>query len=169
MAQTSTDMTCEEWRTSGYRPDVDRLATVRWLAAGFVMISLGGLTPAILELTRTAQLEPIPRWGYLLIFSTAVQFAYVVYLVQFPDWSSTWVVTLLATLLATAYALLLGLALLAPASSVLVELLELDGHRSDHRVAGWCFIMVCTTSLWSYCAGKFCIGWRERVGKASGG
>ena len=151
-----------ELRASDYLPDSGKLATVRWFAAGLVVTSLVGTIPAIWELFeyRPAELYgALPRWCYAIFFVALVQFAYTVYLIQLVDWSSTWVVTILTMLSATGYAVILGLALLAPDRGPLVEMFDLAGRLTDRRVAAWSFIMLCLTGLWSYAGGRFSIRW----------
>ena len=145
-----------------HRAERVRIATARWLAAGFGLISVAGLTPTILGFLEPAGVGlwlSIPLWSYVLIFATTVQLSYAVYLATIPDWTSAWIVTLVSTFLSTAYALFLGLALLAGKRGPLVELLELGDHLGDRRLASWCFIMLSLTGLWSYYAGRFSIKW----------
>ena len=147
---------------ASYLPDSGKLATVRWFAAGLVVTSLVGTIPAIWELFeyRPAELYgALPRWCYAIFFVALVQFAYTVCLIQLVDWSSTWVVTILTMLSATGYAVILGLALLAPDRGPLVEMFDLAGRLTDRRVAAWSFIMLCLTGLWSYAGGRFSIRW----------
>ena len=101
-----------------------------------------------------------------LLLVGVVQLAYVIYVVQMPDWSSVMVVTVVSLVTATSYAALLSFTVLAPADSEVIALLDLTDVLADGRASGWCFIMLCIASLLSYFSGRFGVRWRRKVGSA---
>ena len=148
----------------GYQPDRDKVATVRWLAAALAVIALFGLAPALLDLREHLQSDVsqgLSRWAYTLLLLSILQFAYAVYLVQLPDWSSVWVVTIFSLLIATGYAAMCGLTLLASEQSDFAQVLELTDRLRGGKATGWCLIMLLLTSLMSYFSARIGARWRQ--------
>lgn len=143
------------------------LNSVYWLAVAMVLVTLVSITPLLLIVTRpgqrleAVQLEP---WAFAIIFSAILQCAYLIYLVQIPDWSTMRVLSIVTLLHATAYAMLAGTRILAPAGNALMRLMGLeDGGFTTGQQAGWCLIMLLLYGVTCYLAGHLAGKWRGRV------
>ncbi len=139
---------------------------VYWLAIALVLVALASAAPVLLVVVyptsaqQTFQLEP---WAYAIIFSAMLQCAYLVYLVQIPDWSTLRVISVLTLLHATLYAMLAGVQILAlPGNRVLQWVGLADSRFSTGQQAGWCLIMVLLYGTLCYLAGHVAGRWKKR-------
>ncbi len=148
------------------------LQAVTWITAALALIALLSVVPVVVaQLESTGQLaSPIlERWALAIVLAAILHVVYILYLIQFPDWSCVWVVSLFLLLVTTLYATLLGIRLLAPDGNRIMELLELDGNQfSSAQEAGWCFLMVLITGVTSYLAGRVAAQWYRRSHNAAG-
>lgn len=154
----------EDLPVYGYQADRDKVATVRWLAAALVGISLFGLAPAAQEIVKHVQLDDgslLNRWVYASLLIGGLQLAYAGYLAQLPDWSSVWVVTVFSLVVASVYAAMLCVTLLAGIDSDFVQALDLAERLRGGKATGWCFVMLCITGLLAYSSGRVGSRWRQ--------
>ena len=154
----------EDVPVHGYQADRDKVATVRWLAAALLAISLFGMIPAGREIAEHFRIEDgslLNRWVYASLLICGLQLAYAGYLAQLPDWSSVWVVTIFSLIVASAYAAMLCLTLLAGADSQFVQVLDLAERLRGGKATGWCFVMLCMTGLLAYTSGRVGSRWRQ--------
>lgn len=139
-------------------------ASAKSLGWGLAAISLVGLLPALWAIA--AQMEAadgygVGSWVYLMLLLTLLQWAYAIYLGQLPDSSSLWIVTIFTLGLATIYAGLLGITLIARPDTDWLADLDLVEPLRGRRATGWCFIMLCLTSLMSYLCGRLSLRWSD--------
>jgi hypothetical protein len=149
-----------------FEPDPRRAAAARQLGAALIALAFLGLLPAVWDVGEHLRAEGsvgVARWAYAAFWLALVQAAYGFYALQLPDWSSLWVLTLVTLVVATMYAVLLGVTLVAGPGSSVVVLLDLADQLAGGRAAGWCFIMLCITSLISYFCGRVSVRWRESL------
>jgi hypothetical protein len=134
------------------------------LGISLALAALFGMAPAVLNaVAHFGAVDPpcISRWSWLLLLAGGVQLAYAAYLCQLPDWSSVWTVSIVMLCFATAYAMLLGLLLLADHQSQVVRFLELTDARAGYKATGWCLIMLSICSLLAYFSGRIGARWRH--------
>lgn len=134
-------------------------------------MGLFGVIPAAMDvadhLSNIDESLGISRWAYLLLLLGLVQVAYAIYVVQLPDWSTVWVIAVMSLIVASGYAMFLAVTLLASHQSSVLRALDL--HRvAEGRAGGWCFIMLCTTCLTAYFAGRLSVRWRRDYQRLSG-
>jgi hypothetical protein len=148
----------------GYEHSADQRWTVYQLGVSLALAALFGAVPAVLDMVAHVQAVEsagISRWAWVLLLTSGIQLAYAVYLVQLPDWSSVWTVSIVMLAFATAYAMLLGLLMLADNQSQLVRFLELTDARASHKAPGWCLIMLSICSLLAYFCGRISARWQH--------
>lgn len=148
----------------GCEPHPRDVSATHWLAGGLAAIAVCGAIPAALDIAAHLRTEGSPGvavWAYLSLWIALIQISYAIYLVQLPDWSSVWVGTLVTLVISAFYAMLLGLTYLSQHDGWLVRTLELSEQLAGGRAAGWCFIMLCLTSLVSYLSGRMSMRWYQ--------
>ncbi len=148
----------------GYQAEPSRRWTVYQLAAAMILASLFSATPAVLDIVdhlRSVDSPGVARWACLLLLAAMVQFAYTIYLVQLPDWSTVWVVSLATLFLAFVYAMLVAVLIMGQPQSHIVQLLGLEDQLHGNRAAGWCAIMLSLTCLLAYAAGRISVRWYQ--------
>lgn len=129
-----------------------------------ILASLFGAIPAvrdILDHLRSVDSAGVARWACLLLLVAMIQFAYAIYMVQLPDWSTVWVVSLATLSLAFLYAMLTAVLIMGQPQSHIVQLLGLEDQLHGNRAAGWCAIMLSLTCLLAYAAGRISVRWYQ--------
>lgn len=147
----------------GVEHDAGRVSVVNYLAAAVIGLALLGVAPAIWEIVDHLGNEDSPGvavWALGLLAIAGLQVAYAVFLMQIPDWSSVRVVALVLLAYAAGYALMLGVSAISSTGNGLVGFLQLAEYHDDGRAAGWCFIMLCSTSLLTFFAGRLAVRWK---------
>jgi hypothetical protein len=148
----------------GYEHSAEKRWTVYQLGAILILAAVFGAVPAVLDVIAHFQAIESPgvsRWAWALLLASVIQLAYAVYLFQLPDWSSVWTVSIVLLVFATAYAMLLGLLMLADNQSQVVQFLELADARAGHKATGWCLIMLSICSLLAYFCGRTGARWHH--------
>ncbi len=142
-----------------------RRSRIYLITAWLIGVTAVGLLPVGLDgwaQLQTARPLGMTHWVHALLFVAMLQLAYAIYLTQVPDWSSLWVVTIMMLALASTYAMLMCLRLLAGDGNRLLQLLELHVNQfSAAQEAGWCFIMLLLTGLFSYFTGRIAAVWHH--------
>ncbi len=150
----------------GRLPRSRKSHAVHWLAAAMAALALLSVVPIIVAQQQNLPQQTSPvleRWAVAILLLAILHLVYMLYLIQLPDWSCVWVVSLFLLLVTTLYATLLGIRLLAPTGNQIMQSLELDGNLfSTSQEAGWCFLMVVTTGVTSYWAGRLGTRWYRR-------
>jgi len=147
----------------GYEHDIYQRRTVYYLGVALILTALFGAIPAamdILDNLRAIDPPGISRWAFALLFASGIQLAYAVYLIQLPDWSTTWVVSLFTLGMATGYAMFLAI-ILAKKDNQIIQLLELADNLYGNKAAGWCLIMLSISSLLAYFSGRISVRWHH--------
>jgi hypothetical protein len=137
-----------------YRPDAGKLQTVHLLAIGMALAALFAAAPAL----RHINLAAAPDWARLVILISAVQLAYVAWMVSLPDFSSVWVVMLVYAVVTAAYCAGMALFMYTPADAPLVLGL---GEPARYSGAGWCAAVVLLNGMMTFVAGRTSAGWRR--------
>ena len=75
-------------------------------------------------------------------------------------------ITVVTLVVATGYAMMLGLTLISQDQSRLVAALDLSDQLQGGRATGWCFVMLCLTSLLCYFSGRINVRWRAAMHNA---
>ena len=138
-----------------YRPDAGKLQNVHLIACGMALAALFAAAPAL----RHINLAAAPDWARLVLLISAVQLAYVAWMVTLPDWSSVWVVMLVYAVVTALYCAGMALFMYTPADSPLA--LELD-ERARYSASGWCAAVVLLTGMMTFVAGRASAGWRRK-------
>jgi hypothetical protein len=162
-----------EPRRYGYRADDRRRWTVYQLGAATILAALFSWLPAALEVvpqfSRPESLE-IPAWAWLLLLTGGFQVAFAVYAMQVPDWGTVWVLSVFGLGLSAAYAMALGIALLADPGNEFVEMLGLSMRIHGFHIRGWCLILLSLSILLAYASGRIATRWhRAYQAVAAGG
>lgn len=146
------------------------LQTIYLLAAAVAAVAIVSVIPIVLALR-----QPLPEqspswigvpvlepWALAVILLAILHLAYVLYLLQLPDYSCMRVVALFLLLVSTSYAGVLGIRLLASNGNRIMESLGLDSNRfSADQEAAWCFLMTTLTGVLSYLAGRAASRWQR--------
>jgi hypothetical protein len=168
----------------GYRPDHDKVITVRLLAIGLVLIALFGAAPAVMQfefakrlaasnggstpIVKAAEtdwsLSQLPRWARCALVLAAMQLFYVAWMVTLPDWSTVWVVSWVFASMAAAYAAALAVLWFTPRPDLLI--LDLAGVEQQAR--RWCIAVTLLLCLASYLAGRTSFRWHRAFRIAAG-
>lgn len=135
---------------------VDRhwIHTVYWLAFSLAAVTLFSAAPAM----RNLNLLSAPSWASVMLLVATLQFAYIIWMVLVPDWSTVWVGMIVFAVVAAMYAVMALAAMLTAAGSPLP--LDLAGSRAT--VAGWSAAATLMNGLMVYVCGRVSAAWRER-------
>lgn len=153
-------------RIQGCEPNPRNVSASQWLALGIVAVAIVGMIPAMLDIAahfRVIDSPGVAVWAYLSLWIALIEISYAVYLVQLPDWSSLWVATWVTLVISVVYAMLLGFTYMSRADGWIARALDLSEHLAGGRAAGWCFIMLCLSSLLSYLSGRLSVRWYQAV------
>jgi hypothetical protein len=140
------------------RHDAWRLASAMWT------LLLIDTLPAVLDLIshwQSAQSAGVARWAGVLLVLGILHFAYTIYLVQFADWSSLWIVAVFLLLIAMMHAVLLGLLMYAKADSGLIAWWELSDLVRGRWARWWALVVTSGASFLSLIAGLMAVRWRS--------
>lgn len=146
----------------GVEHSMDRRRMVLLLAGVLAAAGLFLAAPAAIKLfeqVRTGD-PAIPRWVYALLLLGGLHLAYACYVAQIPDWSTVWVVAVAMLLCSGLNAVLLAAIWLGRQDGLLVGMLELHDQLPHGRASGWCFIMLCLSSLFAYFTGRMAARWQ---------
>lgn len=140
----------------------------RWpvyqLGLWVIAVAVVSVIPALLDLLQNARQTDsagISRWALALLLAAGLQIAYAVYLMQLPDWGTTWVMSLVMLVLTTVYAALLGALMLAKPQSQFIQFLELGDKLPGQQATIWCLMMVILSAFLAYFAGRVSFRWRR--------
>lgn len=103
---------------------------------------------------------PLGRWSYMLIFFSAIQFLYALFLSQIPDWTSTRFVSYLMLGMTVFTTFLLSVSMLSGSDSSLFRFLELSISERG-KVSGWLLVMLIGFGMMSYLCGRTTQTWME--------
>ena len=145
-------------------PDRTHQLAVYQLAAALVAAALFSVAPAIWDIVEYVQIPEsqfVARWALVLLLLGAVQIAYVIYLVQLPDWTSVWVITVYLLFLAAIYAAVLGLVLISSESGLVVGSLQLADKLAGGKAVLWCLCMVGVSTILAFFAGRLSARWHK--------
>ena len=151
-------------RIQGCEPHPRNVTASQWLAMGIAAVAIIGMIPALFDIAahfRVIDSPGVAVWAYLSLWIALIEISYAVYLVQLPDWSSLWVATWVTLVISVVYAMLLGFTYLSRTDGWVARALDLSDHLAGGRAAGWCFIMLCLTSLLSYLSGRLSVRWYQ--------
>jgi len=132
---------------------------------GLAAVALFSTYPAAMEsfahFRWPDQSPGVDRWAQIVLLLGGVQLAYVLYLVQVPDWSTTWVVMMLTVVIAVMYATGLGMTALAGDDNGTLMLLGLDDEHRDGYAAPWCFAMLILMCGLAYFFYRVSVRWHK--------
>ena len=154
----------------GTRIDHIFLLPVIAMAAG--IMTLVGMFPAAAEVYRHLtdfDSTGVEAWAYLLFLLTGIQLIYALYLVQLPDWSTTWVVMVVSAGVAVFYAGSMGVSLMAAPDNALLGSLGLAELNRAGYVSPWTLLMTLLTSLLTYFLIRASIKWQKSFELAMAG
>ena len=147
----------------GYQADLSKRASAFWLGVFFVLVGAFAAVPAVIVVAavqRSVEPVPTPTWVYLLILCSLLHLCYGMYVAQWADWSSVWVVTGYAIVFTALYAMLFTVCLLGLADNTLLRALELNtGTGGASRRVVWCAIMMLCNSLLAYVSARTATRW----------
>jgi hypothetical protein len=142
--------------------------TVYHLAAGLACVSAVSLYPAVREVFLHCITETSPGidpWAPIVILLAVVQFAYALYVVQIPDWSTTRVLMVLTVVVAMVYAMGLGISAMAKLMAIdqnyVILALGLTNEYDLTRIIAWCFLMLLLMCALAYFWARITFKWRR--------
>ena len=144
----------------GIRHSRENLYIVYCVAAGMVLVAAVSMVPAIREigLHFLAEAPPgIGPWTPFVLLLSFVQLAYVVYVVQLPDWGSTRVMMVLAVVIAMIYAAGLGFTVMTDNHSELILSL---GYSRQQMIA-WCLLILLLMCSLAYAWARVTFRWQR--------
>jgi hypothetical protein len=134
--------------------------TVYYVAAGMVLVALVSMGPALREFGLHLFDENSPGigpWAPFMLLLSFVQMAYVVYVVQLPDWGSTRVMMVLTVIVAMVYAAGLGFAATTSADN---EWLLIMGYSRQQMIA-WCLLILLLMCTLAYVWARITFKWQK--------
>ncbi len=149
---------------AGYQPDAEKLAAAYVLSTLVTLLGVFSMIPGALEVARyLSDVEDyaIGRFAFVMFLLGSLHLAYALYLVQMPDWSSSWTLTAATLLEAALYAAILTTIVLSQGQSQIIQSLDLAHHVANGRAAAWCFVMFCLSGVVAYFCGRMSIRWRR--------
>ncbi|MFO7903629.1 MAG: hypothetical protein ACQESR_07345 [Planctomycetota bacterium] len=156
-----------------HRPAVDpSWLTVRLLALGIAVLALLDVVPVVVAArqswgghpTQWLHAHMLEPWALAVILVAILHLVYMIYLLQLPDYSCVRVVSCFLLVISTAYAIVLGVRLLAPSGNRLMTSLALESNPfSAQQESLWCFLMMTLTGVLSYLAGRAASQWQARL------
>ena len=142
-------------------PPVAWSRATRQLSAGLILIAMFGSIPTLVAWRSSDGIADLPLWAIGLSLLGVLQIAYAVNLTILPD-SALLVTAVFSLLISAGYAMLLAVRLLVSDSHSWMRFLQLDVNQHDmQQEAGWCFVMLLLTGMWSYFAGRAANQWRQ--------
>ena len=143
------------------------------LCVALATVALLSVWPALDQLSahlRAVNGQPLDRWVALVLVIGIVQLAYVVYLVQLPDWSTVWMATLTHAAITFGYALILGVSCadalgwstLGAQEYGLASYLGFADEMYSRRAIPWSATMLCLFGLLTYGCGRTALCWTKR-------
>ena len=103
---------------------------------------------------------PLGRWSYILIFFSAIQFLYALFLNQIPDWTSTRFISYLMLGMTVFTTFLLSVSMFSGSDSSLFRFLQLSISERG-KVSGWLLVMLIAFGMMSYLCGRTTQTWME--------
>lgn len=145
----------------GYRPDRDKLASVRRLGLTLSIITLVEILPALwhalLPNAPYIALSGAPAWAQIVLMLCLAQAVYIVWMVSLPDWCTVWVLMLIYGAVSAAYGFAFAVSLLTPRTQEMM--LGLDMVRQP--TPWWCAAMVLLTFLAAFLCGRTSSRWHR--------
>jgi hypothetical protein len=136
-------------------------------------LGLAGMYQAIMEVVRHIrqgfESAGVENWAWLVLLVGGIQLVYAFYMVQLPDWSTTWVVMFVNAVVAMLYAAGLGVALMAKADNEVILSLGLSTVQQSGYLSPWCCMMTLLLSLLTYFLVRISLKWRRSFELAMGG
>jgi hypothetical protein len=139
-----------------YVPDSGRVWYVYGLAVILALAVAFSLLPVFWLGHRN--LEAAPGWARAVVLLAAMQFIYIVWMANAPDWASVWVVMMVFAIAATAYAVVTAAALATPLDHPLM----LGMSQVRHSAGKWCAAVMAVMSLATYLCGRLSTRWNRR-------
>lgn len=136
-----------------HQPIKQQVVGTFWIAALIALVAAFSSTPALKKLS----LDVAPIWAWVVLFCTAIQAAYVAYLITIPDWSTLWIGTVLFTALAAMYGAAMGIVFAAAPEQL--AWFELTDVRRGART--WCAAHVLLLGILAYACGRMSTTWRK--------
>ena len=134
----------------------------RQLSAGLILIAMFGSIPTLVAWRSSDGIADLPLWAIGLSLLGVLQIVYTVNLTILPDSATLLVTAVFSLLISAGYAMLLAVRLLVSDSHPWMRFLQLDVNQHDmQQEAGWCFVMLLLTGMWSYFAGRAANQWRQ--------
>jgi hypothetical protein len=127
-------------------------------------VAFFGMAPAVWEwihLWQSPSDRHLPTWIMASMLTSLVLFAYGIFLMQLPDWSSFSIVTVALLAMSAGYAAILATTLLGSYDTSLIAWLNMGDKLAGLRATLWCGIMLALNSLAAYFVGFEAIRWHR--------
>jgi hypothetical protein len=137
----------------GYRPDRSRVQTVRLLAMALALLTGMCLWPALANIGSFGD----RLWVSAVVFLSALQLAYIIWMLSVPDWSTLRVMMGVFTCVAAVY----GMGMAATFFSEPGDPTVLQFEPPHERAPLWCGLIVILSGLMVYLLGRCDTAWRK--------
>ena len=138
-----------------YQADEGHVVTARWLAGLLALVVLFSLAPVAAKMHF--DLETAPGWARVVVLIAGLQFAYLAWMANRPDWSSLWVVMIVFAGVSTLYGAAMAVAFATlPHEPIL---LGMEGVRQS--AGSWCGAILLVMALATYLAGRMAVRWHR--------
>jgi hypothetical protein len=137
---------------------------VYYVAAGMAGVALVSTYPAVREIAAHLLGENSPgidAWAPLVLLLAVVQLAYVVYVTQLPDWSTTRVLMVITVVVAMVYASVLGFSVTAAEDNQLISSLGLTNAYRLKQITAWCFLILLLMCSLAYFWARVTFHWQK--------
>ena len=165
--QHSTFGFMKQWFTNEENPGVSHNKQISGraysLAWAMIVIGIFLLGPVIYTMIGWIEKDyhlPLGRWSYMLIFFSAIQFLYALFLSQIPDWTATRFVSYFMLGMTVFTTFLLAISMLSGNDSSFFRFIELSVTERG-KVSGWLLVMLIGFGMISYLCGRTTQSWME--------
>ncbi|MEC9093577.1 MAG: hypothetical protein VX438_12770, partial [Planctomycetota bacterium] len=155
------------WLTDEENPGTFQNAENCWkayaLSWALVIIGIFLLGPVIYTMLGWIGKDyhlPLGRWSLLLVFLSAFQFLYAVFLFQIPDWTTTRLVSYLMLAMTVFSTCLLAITLLSQENSSFFKYLQLS-IVDKGKISSWLTVMSIGFGMMSYLCGRTTQQWMK--------
>lgn len=124
-----------------------------WAMVVIAILILGPIIYTMLQWIGQDYHRPLGRWAVLLVFFSAFQMLYALFLFQLPDWTATRFVSWLMLGMTIFCSFLLSIGYLSRENNAFYSFLELSIVQQD-IVCGWLLVMSIVFGMMSYLCGR---------------
>jgi hypothetical protein len=139
--------------TLGYRPTRELVRRVYAVGIGMALVAIVAAIPALMFLP----FGEAPIWARLVLLASAIQLAYVGWMMLVPDWSTVRSTMFLFVGVAAAYGFAMATAIATPAGAPVT--FEMGPVRTN--AIQWCAVVMGLIAIATFFSGRLAFRWRK--------